>query len=81
MHSKVTYPERAYESGTQGRVYIQFVVTEEGQVLGAEVMRGIGQGCDEEALRVVQEARFVPGKVEGLPVKVRHTLFITFKLN
>ncbi len=80
LHDKVVYPERAYESGTEGRVYIQFVVTENGEVQDAEVMRGLGQGCDEEALRVVKEARFVPGKIGVRSVKVRHTLFITFKL-
>lgn len=80
LHSKVNYPDNARRRGIEGRVYVQFVLTEEGTVEDAEVIRGIGGGCDEEALRVVREARFVPGKIGGKPVRVRHTLFITFKL-
>lgn len=80
LHSKVTYPESARRQNIEGRVYVQFVLNEEGTVEDAKVIRGIGSGCDEEALRVVQEAKFVPGKINGKPVKVRHTLFITFKL-
>ncbi len=44
------------------------------------VVRGIGAGCDEEALRVVREARFKPGKQRGKAVKVKMSLPITFKL-
>ena len=80
LHNQVKYPERAYEAGVEGRVYVQFVVTEDGEVQDTRVIRGIGEGCDEEAVRVVQAARFIPGKIQGQPVKVRHTLFITFKL-
>ncbi len=80
LHNKVKYPDRALRMSTEGRVYVQFVVTEEGQVQDAAVIRGIGDGCDEEALRVVKEAQFVPGQLQGVPVKVRHTLFVTFKL-
>ena len=80
LHNQVEYPRRAIQVGVQGRVYVQFVVTEDGEVEDARVIRGIGEGCDEEAVRVVQAARFIPGKLKGRPVKVRHTLFITFKL-
>ncbi|MCH8961939.1 MAG: TonB family protein [Bacteroidetes bacterium] len=80
LHSKVRYPDGARLQEIKGRVYVQFVLTKAGQVEDAEVIRGIGGGCDEEALRVIQEAWFVPGKIGGRPVKVRHTLFITFKL-
>ena len=80
LHSRVNYPRRARQLRVEGRVYVQFVVTETGQVQDATVIRGVGGGCDEEALRVVKEARFVPGKMSGQPVKVRHTLFITFRL-
>ncbi|MFB3131519.1 MAG: TonB family protein, partial [Rhodothermales bacterium] len=81
LHNMVNYPESARRQEIEGRVYVQFILTEKGQVEDAEVIRGIGGGCDEEALRVVQEARFIPGKIAGKPVRVRHTLFITFKLN
>lgn len=80
LHKKVRYPIGAARMKIQGRVYVQFVINEEGKVQDAEVIRGIGGGCDEEAVRVIEKARFVPGKIEGQPVKMRHTLFINFKL-
>lgn len=79
LHRKVRYPEEAYEKGIEGRVYVQFVVDKNGDVQDAEVMRGLGSGCDEEALRVIQQARFEPGTIGGEPVKVRHTLYIQYK--
>ena len=78
--SKARYPEVAYQSRVEGRVYVQFVVNERGRVQDAEVIRGVGAGCDEEALRVIREARFEPGRVSGEAVKARATLFIPFKL-
>lgn len=79
LHRKVRYPEEAYAQNVEGRVYVQFVVDENGSVQNAEVMRGLGHGCDEEALRVIREARFEPGTIDGEPVKVRHTLYIQYK--
>lgn len=79
LHRQVRYPEEAYEKGVEGRVYVQFVVDKNGNVQDAEVMRGLGSGCDEEALRVIQQARFEPGTIDGEPVKVRHTLYIQYK--
>jgi TonB family protein len=78
LHKKVRFPRKAYDAGVSGRVYVQFVVNEQGRVENAKVVRGIGSGCDEEALRVVQQARFEPGKVGGQVVKVQHTLFLNF---
>ena len=79
LHQNTRYPEAAYQAGLSGRVYLRFVVDEEGRVVNPEVTRGIGMGADEEALRAIQRARFVPGKVGGKPVKVRHALFINFQ--
>lgn len=80
LHRKVRYPEAAYRTGVEGRVYVQFVVDERGRVQNPELMRGIGAGCDEEAMRVISQARFEPGKVGGEPVKVQHTLYIRFEI-
>ena len=80
LHGKIRYPEKAYQAGLQGRVYVQFVVDEEGQVREARVVRGLGLGCSAEALRAVKQARFRPGKVGGVPVKVRYTLPIDFRI-
>ena len=80
MQRKIYYPEEARKARIQGVVIIQFIVDENGDVRDAYAVQGIGGGCDEEALRVVREARFRPGKQEGKPVKVKLSLPITFKL-
>ncbi len=77
---KIRYPEIARKAGVEGRVILQFIVNENGSVTEVAVVRGIGAGCDEEALRVVREAKFKPGKQRGKAVKVKMSLPITFKL-
>ena len=77
---KIRYPEIARKAGVEGRVTIQFIVDENGKVTESAVIRGIGAGCDEEALRVVREAKFKPGKQRGKAVKVKMSLPIAFKL-
>ncbi len=65
---KIQYPPSARDSGIEGVVLISFVVNEAGYVEQAAVVEGVGGGCDEEALRVVREARFKPGaKMKMLP--------------
>ena len=77
----IRYPEQAKNDGTQGRVLVRFTVEPDGSVADAEVLRGIGSGCDEEALRVVKSMpKWKPGQVNGRPVRVQYTLPITFKL-
>jgi len=80
LHSEVRYPEQASRRGIEGRVYVKAVVNKDGSVRRAEVARGIGGGCDREALRVVRDAEFVPAKVEGKPVPARTTVWIQFSL-
>ena len=80
LQQKVNYPEMARRAGIEGRVTIQFIVNEQGRVENARVVRGIGGGCDEEALRVVSQARFVPGLQRGRPVRVQFSLPIVFRL-
>lgn len=80
LHRRVRYPEAAVRAGIQGRVYVQFVVDESGRVVDPQVVRGIGGGCDEEALRVIAQARFEPGRLDGRPVRVQQTLFVRFRL-
>lgn len=79
LHRQARYPERAYAFGVEGQVFLQFVVGADGRVREPRVVRGLGMGCDEEALRVIREARFTPGTVGGEPVAVRHALSIRFK--
>ncbi len=80
IQKKIKYPEIARKAGVEGRVILQFIVNEDGNVIEPAVVRGIGAGCDEEALRVVREAKFKPGKQRGKAVKVKMSLPITFKL-
>lgn len=80
LQKKARYPEMARKAGIEGRVIVQFVVNEEGRVENPRVIRGIGGGCDEEALRVVKQARFRPGQQRGKPVRVQYSLPIVFKL-
>lgn len=80
IQSKIRYPEVAKKAGVEGRVFVQFVVDEQGNVVDPEVTRGIGAGCDEEAIRAVQQAKFKPGQQRGKPVRVKMSLPITFKL-
>ena len=80
IRKKIKYPELARKASVEGRVIVQFIVDESGIVTEPTVLRSIGAGCDEEALRVVREAKFKPGKQRGKPVKVRMTLPIIFRL-
>lgn len=80
IQKKITYPEIAKKAGVEGRVIVQFVVDESGNVADPQVVRGIGAGCDEEAIRAVQQAQFKPGMQRGKAVKVKMSLPITFKL-
>jgi protein TonB len=80
IQSKIRYPEVAKRAGISGRVIVQFVVNEKGEVVNPQIIRGIGGGCDEEALRVVKDAKFTPGHQRGRPVKVQYTVPVIFVL-
>ena len=80
LQKKIRYPEMARRAGIEGRVYVQFIVNERGEVENPVIIRGIGGGADEEALRVVREAKFRPGLQRGRPVRVQFSLPIVFKL-
>lgn len=77
----VTYPKEAMEKEISGRVLVGFIVEKDGSITETEVVKGIGGGCDEEALRVVKAMpKWKPGKQEGKPVRVHFLLPIIFKL-
>ncbi len=79
IQSKITYPEIAKRSGVEGKVYILAYVDEVGIVTKAEVVKGIGSGCDEAARDAVLKTKFKPGVQRGNPVKVKVTIPIVFK--
>lgn len=77
----VKYPPMAQDAGITGVVYMTFVVDENGKVKDPKVLRGIGGGCDEEAIRVVKAMpAWEPGKQRGKPVRVQYNLPIRFTL-
>ena len=81
LSENIKYPEQAKKDKIQGKVYISFVVEKDGSVAGAKVLRGIGGGCDEEALRVVNAMpKWTPGKQRNTPVRVQFNLPVVFKL-
>ena len=80
LMKQIRYPEIARKANVEGRVFLQFIVDREGNVTKPTVTRGIGAGCDEEALRVISEAKFIPGRQRGRAVPVKMSWSILFKL-
>ncbi|UXE65324.1 MAG: TonB family protein [Chryseotalea sp. WA131a] len=81
VSDKMKYPAQARRMGVEGKVFVQFVIGKDGAISDVKVIKGIGAGCDEEAIRVVQSSpSWNPGKQRGKAVKQRYTLPIIFKL-
>lgn len=80
LQRSVEYPKEAIERGVEGRVTVQFLVNKEGNAICPKVIRGIGAGCDQAALKAVQQAKFYPGMQRGEPVVVQYSLPIVFRL-
>ncbi|MDP5172464.1 MAG: TonB family protein [Bacteroidia bacterium] len=79
LQSKLQYPPLAKEREVEGTVYLRFVVEADGRLTGFRVLRGLGYGCDEEALRIAKSMpRWKPGAQQGAPVPVYYTLPIKF---
>ncbi len=76
----IHYPQTAKDAGIEGTVRVHFIVNTAGVVERAAVVQGIGGGCDEEALRAVQTARFEPGRQDGNVVNVKACLALRFQL-
>lgn len=77
----IQYPQKAQETGIQGRVFVSFVVEPDGSVSNVKVIRGIGGGCDEEAVRVIKMTpKWNPGKQRGKAVRVSYQIPVLFKL-
>lgn len=82
LGQNLVYPQQASETGIQGTVYVTFVVDSKGNITDVRVLRGIGGGCDEEAVRVVRMMPpWHPGKQNGKQVRVQYQMAIQFKLH
>lgn len=78
---EIEYPRQAKRMGVQGKVFLQFIVDKKGNITDIKVLRGIGAGCDEEAVRVLKAApQWKPAKQRGRPVKQKMTFPINFQL-
>lgn len=76
----VAYPAQARRMDVQGKVFVEFIVERDGTLTNIKVIKGIGAGCDEEAVRVVGIApKWIPGKQRGKPVRQKMILPIAFK--
>ncbi len=81
LYSNIKYPPIAAENGIEGKVTLSFIVEKNGSVSNVKVLRGIGGGCDEEAMRVLRTMpAWSPGKQGKVAVRVYYTLPVVFKL-
>lgn len=82
LQKNLRYPESAQKANAQGKVFISFIVTKTGEIADVKLLKGIGFGADEEAIRVVQSMpRWIPGSQSGQVVNVRYNLPIRFELD
>jgi len=82
IRENIVYPSAAREAGIQGLVFVTFVIERDGSISNARIVRGIGYGCDEEAIRVVEAMpNWIPGRQRGQPVRVQFHMPIRFVLD
>jgi periplasmic protein TonB len=81
VNSSISYPAAARRMGVQGKVFVEFIVSRTGELTDIHTVKGIGAGCDEEAVRVIKGSpAWNPAKQRGKAVRQRMVLPITFKL-
>lgn len=81
IKNNLKYPQQARETGTQGKVFVSFVVEKDGSLTDVKVLRDIGSGCGEEAVRVVKSMpKWQPAKQRGKPVRMQFNLPVAFTL-
>ena len=79
INNTIQYPKKALKYEIQGTVYVSFIIEKDGAVSHAEVLRGIGSGCDPGAIRVVLSMpNWTPGYQAGEPVRVKYTIPVRF---
>ncbi|MEM6724921.1 MAG: energy transducer TonB [Bacteroidota bacterium] len=81
VYSNITYPDEARTEGIEGMAVVSFIVEKDGQLTEAKIVRGIGGGCDEAVLEMIENMpKWEPGKKDGTPVRVAFNLPVRFKL-
>ncbi len=81
VNENIKYPRQARNIATEGKVFVEFIVDRKGNATNLKILKGIGAGCDEEAMRVVALPKWQPGKQRGRAVNVKMVLPVIFKLN
>jgi protein TonB len=82
LGENIKYPASAQRANVSGRVFVKFVVEKDGSIGNVEVMKGIGFGCDEEALRVIKSMpKWNPGRQNGKNVRVFYNMPVVYKLD
>ena len=82
LASNVKYPTVAQENGVQGRVIVSFIVEKDGSLTDIQVSRSVDPALDREAMRVVKYMpKWKPGKNHGIPVRVKYTVPVVFRLS
>ena len=81
LGKNIKYPKIAKQNGLEGKVFVQFVVNEDGSISDVQVLRDVGGGTGAEASRVISNMpKWTPGKQRGQAVKVRYTVPVNFQL-
>lgn len=81
LYAVLEYPRIARLAGVEGRVIVQFIIDENGNVINPQVIRGVGAGLDEAAVQAIQSVRFEPGRQRGRAVPVQYTIPVNFQLD
>jgi protein TonB len=82
INKNIEYPEIARRAGVEGRVLLGFVVERDGTITNINILKGIGAGCDEEAVRVLGlVGKWIPGRQNGKAVRVNIVMPFVFRLN
>lgn len=81
IQRNLRYPYMAQDANVQGKVYLSFVVEKDGSITDVSVLKGIGAGCDEEAMRVIKKSpKWKAGQQNNQTVRVRYTMPISYTL-
>lgn len=82
LENTINYPLEAKKLGVEGQVFLSFIVNEDGSIEDIQVQRGIGAGCDEQAVNALLESpNWIPGKQRGKEVKTKMQVKVTFRLD
>lgn len=82
MRQQVHYPEEAAKAGVTGKVFVSFVIDTAGCISDITVLKSLGYGCDDEAIRVVKAMpRWIPGTQSGRPIPVKYNLPVLFGMD